>query len=62
MSTIQRFEDLACWQKARLLVKDIYQTTRSINDHGFTDQIQRAAVSVMSNIAEGLNVGRNRNF
>jgi four helix bundle protein len=53
---IERFEDLIAWQKARQLTKDIYQTTRKdlfARDFGLAGQIQRAAVSVMSNIAEG---------
>lgn len=53
---IERFEDLIAWQKARVLVSEIYRVTRSgpfANDHGLSGQIQRAAVSIMSNIAEG---------
>lgn len=65
MATIQKFEDLVCWQKARLLTKEIYgslnvETFKRLNlsaDYGFIDQIQRAAVSVMSNIAEGFERG-----
>jgi len=57
MATIQKFEDLICWQKARILTKEIYQTFRSCNDRGLKDQIQRATVSVMSNIAEGFERG-----
>lgn len=54
--TVQKFEDLVAWQKARLLTKQIYLLTvneRFSRDFGLKDQIQRAAVSVMSNIAEG---------
>ena len=53
---VQKFEDLVAWQKARLLTKQIYGLTiggRFSRDHGLKNQIQRAAVSVMSNIAEG---------
>ncbi len=56
MSAIQRFEDLIAWQKARVLTKHIYDTTRITpfcKDFGLCGQIQRASVSVMSNIAEG---------
>jgi four helix bundle protein len=51
----QRFEDLIAWQKARLLTKEIYLATRRGSfrgDFGLARQIQRAAVSVMSNLAE----------
>ncbi|OHA01122.1 MAG: hypothetical protein A3H71_01285 [Candidatus Sungbacteria bacterium RIFCSPLOWO2_02_FULL_48_13b] len=50
MATVRQFEDLLAWQKARLLVKEIYKAFRDCRDRGFTDQIQRASVSVMSNI------------
>lgn len=61
MATIQKFEDLICWQRARELVKFIYDISRYQKDIsiyrnfdiGLASQIQRAAVSVMSNIAEG---------
>ena len=46
MATVRRFEDLICWQKARLLVKEIYHSMKDVRDMGFRDQIQRAAVSV----------------
>jgi len=57
MGKIDRFEDLIAWQKARELTKAIYQVTRQgvfAKDFGLSRQIQRAAVSVMSNIAEGM--------
>jgi four helix bundle protein len=50
------FEDLDAWKSARELVQAVYAMTRDNNlskDYGLRDQIQRAAVSVMSNIAEG---------
>ena len=50
------FEDLDAWQQARHLVNEIYSLTRENSslskDFGLTDQVQRAAVSIMSNIAE----------
>lgn len=52
----ERFEELLVWQKARLLTQHIYQITqegRFVRDFGLTSQIQRASVSIMSNIAEG---------
>ncbi|MFA6006214.1 MAG: four helix bundle protein [Candidatus Paceibacterota bacterium] len=62
MATIQRFEDLICWQKARELTKGVYTALKSCKDYGFTDQIQRASVSVMSNIAEGFERGTRQEF
>jgi four helix bundle protein len=56
MSMITRFEDIQAWQEARLLVKMVYQLTSSgglAKDFGLRDQIQRASVSAMANIAEG---------
>jgi four helix bundle protein len=50
---IERFEDVRSWQEARLLVADIYRFLQPCRDYGFRDQIQRAAVSIMTNIAEG---------
>jgi four helix bundle protein len=50
------FEDLIAWQKARVLTKLIYEATSTgqfAKDFGLRDQIQRASVSVMCNIAEG---------
>ena len=59
---IERFEDVDSWKKARLLVRDVYRLLTSCKDYGFKDQMQRAAVSVMSNIAEGFDRGSNREF
>jgi len=53
MASIEKFEDLICWQKAKELTNEIYKAFKDCSDYGFRDQIQRAAVSVMSNIAEG---------
>jgi four helix bundle protein len=60
MSQIDRFEKLIAWQKARNLTKQIYEIIRKeqfARDYGLASQIQRAAVSVMSNIAEGFDRG-----
>jgi four helix bundle protein len=65
MAKIERFEDLASWQKARELNRLIYQLSRSgamAKDFGLRDQIRRASVSVMSNIAEGFERGGDREF
>ena len=53
---MMKFEDLEAWKQARKLVKQVYDMTRShdlVRDFGVTAQIQRASVSIMSNIAEG---------
>jgi four helix bundle protein len=60
-----RFEDLIAWQKARLLVRAVYSITedpRVSKDLRFCGQIQAAAVSVMSNIAEGFDKGTRAEF
>ena len=56
MAMIERFEDILAWQEARKLTQQIYALTETgafSKDFGLRDQIQRAAVSSMTNIAEG---------
>ena len=56
MATIRRFEEIEAWQKARELTGFVYEITRQerfAKDFGLKDQIRRAAISTMSNIAEG---------
>ena len=65
MATIKRFEAIKAWQEARELAKLVYLVTRSSSlskDYGLKDQIQRAAVSVGSNIAEGFSRNGNKEF
>lgn len=62
MGSVKYFEDFTIWQDARKLVKDIYTLTSKIKDYGFNDQIQRAAISVMNNIAEGAESGSDSMF
>ncbi len=62
MATIQRFEDLVMFKKARELTKVVYTSLISCRDYGFKDQIQRASVSVVSNIAEGFESGTKQEF
>jgi four helix bundle protein len=57
---IKKFEDLIAWQKARSLTGQIYRVTNQgefVTDFGLKDQIRRAAVSSMSNLAEGFERG-----
>ncbi|MDK9706372.1 four helix bundle protein [Trichloromonas acetexigens] len=65
MSSFQRFEDIEAWQKARELTKAIYAMSNDgqfARDFGLRDQIRRASVSIMSNIAEGFGRGGNKEF
>lgn len=62
MATIRQFEDLVMWQKSRELTREVYKALRDCKDYGFKDQIQRASVSVMSNIAEGFESGTKQEF
>lgn len=65
MASIEKFEDIEAWQKARELTREIYRVTNRgtfAKDFGLRDQIRRASVSIMSNIAEGFGRGGNREF
>ena len=65
MAKVERFEDLIAWQKARALARAIYEVTRQgtfAKNFGLSGQIQRAAVSIMSNIAEGFERGGRGEF
>jgi four helix bundle protein len=56
MVAVTRFEDLIVWQKARQLAKEVHAacaTGRVAHDYALTDQMRRASVSIVSNIAEG---------
>jgi four helix bundle protein len=56
MATFQRFVDIDAWKKARNLTSNIYRVTKNSSfskDFSLRDQIRRASVSVMANIAEG---------
>jgi four helix bundle protein len=56
MATVEKFEDLDCWQAARELSRRVYQLSAAgefARDFGLRDQMRRSAVSIMSNIAEG---------
>ena len=65
MGKVERFEDLIASQKARKLTRAIYEATRQdvfAKDFGLSGQIQRTAVSIMSNIAEGFERGGRGEF
>jgi four helix bundle protein len=62
---IRRFEDVVAWQRARELVREVYKlcaATALGKDFGLRNQICRAAVSVMSNIAEGFSRKTHKDF
>lgn len=62
---VEKFEDLIAWQKARVLTRQVYLATRQgafAKDFGLSSQIPRAAVSIMSNIAEGFERGKRGEF
>jgi len=62
---VEKFEDLVAWQKGRELTKQIYEITKQgafSKDYGLRDQIRRATVSVMSNLAEGFERGSSSEF
>lgn len=62
---LKDFKEIQAWQHARILVGSIYRMClngRIKHDYAFIDQIRRAAVSIMSNIAEGFDSGSNKTF
>ena len=59
---IDRFEDIIAWQKAKELTIQVYRLFEESKDFGFKDQVQRASVSVMNNIAEGFERKSNNEF
>ena len=59
---ITRFEEIEAWKEARLLVNEIYSGFSLCRDYSFKDQVQRASISIMSNIAEGFERNTNKEF
>ena len=65
MPTFKKLEDIQVWQKARLVTRVIYQVTANgmfAKDFGLRNQIQRASVSIMANIAEGFGRRSDKEF
>jgi len=65
MATVKCFEDLKCWQLARLVSQEIYSLTRQdgmARDFGLCNQIRRSCGSIMDNIAEGFDRGSRGEF
>jgi len=65
MGEVKRFEDLEVWQEARTIVQHVYRVTSDRDfgrDLSLRDQVRRAAVSMMANIAEGFSRHSNREF
>ncbi|MCH7613780.1 MAG: four helix bundle protein [Candidatus Marinimicrobia bacterium] len=59
---IEHFEDIIAWQKAKNVTIEIYRKFKNNRDYSFKDQIQRASVSIMNNIAEGFERGSDADF
>jgi len=65
MNKIERFEDIIAWQKARELTRQVYGFSKAgefARDFGLRDQIQRASISTMANIAKGFERGGDKEF
>ena len=56
------FENLFIWQESRVLIRSIYKMMETCRDFGFKDQIQRSAVSIINNIAEGFESGSDAKY
>ena len=62
---VKRFEDLECWQKSRKLTSKVYQVTSAgefARDFALKNQIRKASISMLSNIAEGFERGGDKEF
>ncbi|WP_421775498.1 four helix bundle protein [Gracilimonas sp.] len=65
MAKIERYEDLKCWQQSRLLVNQVYELVSESSlrkEFALIDQLKRASISVMTNIAEGFNRYHKKDF
>lgn len=64
-SIVKSYRDVQVWQKARMLVSEIYKITAQFpkeETYGLTSQLRRAIISVPSNIAEGSSKGSTREY
>ena len=57
---VRNLENLRVWQETRLFVNSIYEMMQTCKDFSFKDQIQRASISIMNNIAEGSESGSDK--
>jgi len=62
MGTVKNFEDLTIWKESMQMVIQVYDTFKNCKDFDFKNQIQRAAISIPSNIAEGFERQSNKEF
>jgi len=61
-TTIETFEDLEIWKEGMRVSVNIYEMLKNCKDYGLKDQMQRASVSISSNIAEGFERQTNKEF
>ena len=59
---MQKYEELRIWKESREFVCEIYKMLQNNKDYGFKDQLQRATISIMNNIAEGFDAGSDKLF
>ncbi len=62
MGKIEKFEDILAWQESRAMVEAVYGLFKNCRDYSFRDQLQRAVISIMNNIAEGYERKGNKEF
>lgn len=59
---MKSIENMYIWKESRVLVNDVYKMMDRCHDYSFRDQLQRAVISVMNNIAEGAESGTNAKY